>query len=144
MYEIVSRLYLSNYEDAKDVPRSMFVVNCSMNLPMTTTYGMRLPVNDDLRMESMDIMSRSLPVVVDHIHNIISSGGEVLVHCAAGQQRSAAVVAAYLMTTQGMSIQQAVEYIKTKKPDAFLTGVNFEKSLKEYEAYIRNGNYRFA
>lgn len=137
MYEIVPHLYLSNYNDAKNVPRGFFVVNCTMSLPMVQAYGMRLPVNDDLQLNSIQTMSRALPVVVEHIDNVITSGGDVLVHCAAGQQRSAAVVAAYLMYTAGMSRQQAIDFIKSKKPDAFLGGVNFENSLKDYEAYIR-------
>lgn len=138
LYEILPHLYLSNFPDAaRETPRGFFVVNCTMNLPMVYGYGMRLPVNDDLQPESIDIMSRALPVVVEQIDNVITSGGDVLVHCAAGQQRSAAVVAAYLMYNAGMSRDQAIAFIRSKKPDAFLTGVNFENSLKDFEARIR-------
>jgi protein-tyrosine phosphatase len=135
MYEILPHLYLSNFVDAKDVPRGFFVINCTKNLPMVASYGMRLPVNDDLSDESIDKMTRSLPVLVDQIDNVITSGGDVLVHCAAGQQRSAAVVVAYLVY-RGMTREGAIEYVKSKKPDAFLTGVNFDNSLKDFETRI--------
>ena len=142
MYEIVSHVYLSNFNDAQLVPRGFFIVNCSKNLPMVHAYGMRLPVDDDLQADSLETMSRALPVVVDHIESVVATGGNVLVHCAAGQQRSAAVVTAYLMS-KGMSMQDAVARVQAKKRDAFLTGINFMKSLKDYETYLyKNGVYQ--
>lgn len=130
MYEIVPHLYLSNYTDAKGVPNDFFVINCTKNLPMVRSKsGTRLAVNDDLRKESIDIMTQHLPLMVKYIDDHVRKGHNVLVHCAAGQQRSAAVVAAYLMKTKGFSVDQAVEFVKSKKPDAFLTGVNFRESL---------------
>ncbi len=142
MYEIAPHLYLSNFNDAQLVPRGFFIVNCSKDLPMVHAYGMRIPVNDDLSEEALDTMSRALPIVVDHIDSVIATGGNVLVHCAAGQQRSAAVVTAYLMS-KGLTMQDAVARVQAKKRDAFLTGINFMKSLKDYETYLyKNGVYK--
>jgi protein-tyrosine phosphatase len=56
----------------------------------------------------------------------------VVVHCRAGQQRSAAVMAAYLMR-KGMGLEQAIKYIKSRKPDAFYWNVNFMPALKIFE-----------
>ncbi len=128
MYEIIPRLYLSNYTDAKSVPWDFFVINCTKDLPMVKSkHGTRLSVNDDLRKESIDIMRKNIPLMIKYIDEY---PGDVLVHCAAGQQRSAAVIAAYLMNKKGMSMEEAIKYIKSKKPDAFLTGVNFRDALK--------------
>ncbi len=130
MYEIIPYLYLSNYTDAKGVPQDFFVINCTKNLPMVNSQsGTRLAVNDDLRKESIDTMTQNLPLMVKYIDDHVSKGHNVLVHCAAGQQRSAAVVAAYLMKTKGFTVDQAIDFVKSKKPDAFLTGVNFRESL---------------
>lgn len=134
MYEIVPHLYLSNYMDAKGVPYDFFVINCTKNLPTVKSQsGTRLYVDDDLRKESIDIMTQNLPLMVKYIDDHVSKGKDVLVHCAAGQQRSAAVIAAYLMKTKGFTVDQAVEFIKSKKPDAFLTGVNFRESLLAFD-----------
>lgn len=134
MYEIVPHLYLSNYIDAKSVPQDFFVINCTKDLPMVNSkYGTRLAVNDDLRPESIEIMRRNIPLMTRYIDEHVSKGQNVLVHCAAGQQRSAAVVAAYLIKYRGMSIDEAIKYVKSKKPDAFLSGVNFIEALKNME-----------
>jgi rhodanese-related sulfurtransferase len=141
MYEIVPHLYLSNYTDAKDVPYDFFVINCSKDLPIVNSkYGTRLAVNDDLRKESIDVMTRNIPLMIRYIEEHVNKGHNVLVHCAAGQQRSAAVVAAYLIKTKGFSVDKSVEFVKSKKPDAFLTGVNFRESLKSFALSITNGD----
>jgi hypothetical protein len=48
-----------------------------------------------------------------------------------GRQRSAATVAAFLMTS-GMRKNEAIEYIKSKKPDAFFPEVNFDNALSRF------------
>lgn len=146
LYEIVPGLYLSNYPSARDsrLSPNTLVVNCTKNLPMVKCGGVRLAVNDDLQPESIQGMTKSLPVIVPYIDKAITVYRRpVLVHCAAGQQRSAAVVAAYLVYKYNYTIYQAIQIVKSKKPDAFLTGVNFENSLKDYYSYLhKNGNRR--
>ena len=60
-------------------------------------------------------------------------GNKVLVHCAAGMQRSAAVVAMTLIALKGMGWSQAVTYIQGIRPIAFQPGVNFKQSLIEFD-----------
>lgn len=132
MYEIIPSLFLANYRDAsQSTPPGAFVVNCTKDLPMISTYGVRIAVNDDLSTQSTHVMTAAFPGVIDSIDQVRKAGGKVVVHCAAGQQRSAAVVAAYLMS-KGISLQEAISYIKSKKQDAFLTGVNFLPSLESF------------
>jgi len=130
MYEILPRLYLSNYPDAvKETPLRTFVVNCSKDLPFVSDYGVRIPIDDDLSDEAMHGLLTSLPSVLESIDGVLKNDGKVVVHCRAGQQRSAAVMAAYLMR-KGMSLDHAIKYIKMKKKDAFLHSVNFMPALK--------------
>jgi dual specificity phosphatase 12 len=96
---------------------------------MVSDFGTRLPVNDDRQPESIRIMQRYLPKILDDIDSKRIAGINVLVHCRAGQQRSAAVIAAYLMKTTHMTPDEAVSYVKSRKPDAFFTGVNFYEAL---------------
>lgn len=135
MYNIVPRLYLSNFYEAKTAPNGWYVINCSKDLPMVSTYGMRLPINDDMSPEAFRTMYKALPMIIDRIDNIRNSGGDVLVHCHAGQQRSAAVVAAYLMS-KGMPKDEAIRYVKSKKSDAFFWNVNFDPVLTRYSASL--------
>ena len=132
MYRILDRLYLSDFDDAKHAPPGMFIVNCTKHLPMVSDYGIRLPVNDDLSQEAMQGMRAYMPRIISAIDGVRTSGGSVLVHCRAGMQRSPAVIAAYLMSTQGMQRNEAIQFIRDRKPDAFFTGVNFMPVLSSW------------
>jgi protein-tyrosine phosphatase len=135
MYFIIPQLYLSDYKDAKQAPRDYFIVNCTKDLPMVGP-GIRLPVDDDLSAEAMDTMAQNLPRVLSIIDSVRSSGRNVLVHCFAGQQRSAAVVTAYMMK-EGMCKKDAVHFVRSKKRDAFLTGINFGPVLENFSQKSR-------
>lgn len=129
-YEIFPHVYLASFEDAKEFAGSnVFIINCTKDLPMvsTTGGGTRLYVDD--HPSSEQTMSEMLPLMVRYIE---SAGKDVVVHCFAGQQRSATVVAAYVMRQTGWTPEQTVEFIKSKKPDAFLGGVHFMDSLKKF------------
>lgn len=53
---------------------------------------------------------------VDWITARIAEGRTVLIHCAKGRGRSATVLAAYLMDTEGMTFDQVDELLTTKRP----------------------------
>ncbi|XP_043696799.1 dual specificity protein phosphatase 1-like isoform X2 [Telopea speciosissima] len=73
----------------------------------------------------------------DFIDEAKRLGGGVLVHCFVGRSRSVTVVVAYLMKKYHMSLSQALELVRSKRPQAapnsgfMLQLQNFEKSLKE-------------
>lgn len=130
MYEIIPHLYLSNFRDVKNVPSNFFVINCTKDLPMIQTDlgGTRLLVND--HPSSMNTMTKHMKMIIEYIEFFLSQGDNVVVHCFAGQQRSAIIVAGYLVLKKGYTIDDAIEFIKSKKSDAFLDGVHFMDSLK--------------
>ena len=59
--------------------------------------------------------------------------GPVLVHCHAGMQRSAAVVAMYLIANYGMKSDKAMAAIKEKRPIVFTPAPNFLRSIQGFE-----------
>lgn len=131
IYEILpGKLYLSSYQGALELDpeqkKNFFVINCTKDLNMVPgfKYGTRLYVDDSPN--DVETMKNALPLMVKYIED---SNDKVLVHCFAGQQRSAAVVAAYLMKHMNMSVREAVDFIKSKKPDAFAGGVHFFSAL---------------
>jgi len=134
MSSIIQHLYLANYEDAKHFQdKTCFIVNCTSDLPMIHEYGMRLAVDDNKTSQAICRMMDALPQVIQRIHLEISQKKNVLVHCLAGRQRSACVVAAYLIAHCNMNVAQAIQFVRSKKKDAFFGGANFEDALHFFE-----------
>ena len=70
--------------------------------------------------------------VAEHTGDIIHQelrNNNVLIHCEMGMQRSAAIVAAYIMKYYKLSPDQAVEFVKSKRSLAFKTRVTFLEAL---------------
>jgi protein-tyrosine phosphatase len=61
--------------------------------------------------------------------------GCVLVHCNAGVSRSVTVVVAYLMKTKNMSLKQALDLVKTKRP-TMCPNEGFQTQLQTYEKAV--------
>lgn len=136
MARIRERLFLGDKDTARD---PYFMVNNKIVLIVNATVELspnpfrihesRVPVNDDLRTESIDLMTHYIPWIVQIIYTYIKNGNNVLVHCYAGRQRSAVIVASYLMLTEGMSADEAVAEVRRHRPIAFTPQANFYRCL---------------
>ncbi|MCO5574968.1 hypothetical protein L7F22_028765 [Adiantum nelumboides] len=69
------------------------------------------------------------------INEARQSGGAVLVHCFAGRSRSVTVVVAYLMKTYGMNFSEALDLVRTKRPQA-APNPGFILQLKNFERIL--------
>lgn len=126
------------------------IVNCTKHIPCKfgdITYY-RLPINDpgnkaDIKQTDNALMFKSLPELVKIIHDHQKSGQNILVHCHAGMQRSASVVAAYLAKYHSKDpealakVQKSIFYIIHRRPIAFNFGkhCNFNSALNYYMYY---------
>ena len=110
------------------------VINCTKEIKFiegNTTY--RLDIDDDLSVESMKIMYKNIYKIIDFIDDEIEKGNNILVHCHKGMQRSANIVAAYLMKYSRINYTAAMEYIRSKRPICFTPSNNFIVVLKKIE-----------
>lgn len=73
----------------------------------------------------------------EFIDNAIRQGGRVLVHCFAGVSRSATVVIAYLQSHKGLSLQEAMTAVKSKRRSAN-PNIGFISQLAAYEQTLKN------
>lgn len=73
----------------------------------------------------------------EKIEEAKGQSGGVLVHCFAGKSRSATIVIAYLMKKHGMSLSEAFQLVKSKRPvispnAGFMIQLqNYDKTLKD-------------
>jgi protein-tyrosine phosphatase len=143
--EIVPGLWLGNRHAAADTKFSAdkkirAVFNCSKDIPFQAGIPRqyRIPV-DDSRQEpdiaNMEKWSYEIVYKISHeVRRAHSEGSAILVHCAAGMQRSAAATAMYLIAVDNITTDQAINLIQSKRPIAFRPEANFEKSIRGFEA----------
>lgn len=116
------------------------VVNASKNIPFRAptadVHTYRVPVDD--HPSENEVMLSHFPVVVLAIDDVLAYGQGVLVHCRAGMQRSAAVVAAYVMWKKGWTANRALEFINRKKHETFWPVPTFEPALRAWETQLRS------
>ncbi len=116
------------------------VINCTPNVPMKFKVKyMHIDIDDSLQQKDINKMIEALPYAISFIHKYRDlEGKNVLVHCHAGMQRSAAIVVAYLSHYHKMTLKQAIKHVIRFRPVAFHHGrnVNFEQALLHYTKKI--------
>jgi hypothetical protein len=111
------------------------VFNCSKDIPFHASIRRRyrVPVDDNLQEEEIRNMELWSYEIVVKLLAEYKLGHNIFIHCAAGMQRSPAVVALFLMATQRMTVEQAKEYIQQRRPIVFRPSANFEAALRGFE-----------
>ncbi|EDS29562.1 conserved hypothetical protein [Culex quinquefasciatus] len=99
-------------------------------LPCDETTGyMRVPVKDNREAD----LDRYFNEVADRIEQeSVRVGGVTLVHCVAGVSRSASLCLAYLIKYHRMSLKDAYNHVKARRPQ-IRPNVAFVKHLMEFE-----------
>lgn len=147
--EILPGLWLGNEATSQSEKfmkenKISLIVNASKNIPskfLGDIHYIRVPVddpgvlgktekdNDDVR-----IMKKTLPVVLRLIYEFRKNKKHVLIHCHAGAQRSAIIMAAYLLYRQyAKHSDDAIKKVIQKRGIAFFGGdsVNFRKVFED-------------
>lgn len=111
------------------------VFNCTKDLPFSPSIKKqyRIPIDDNLKAEEIRNMTLWSHEAVYKVLAEYNKNQKVLVHCAAGMQRSATVVGMFLIATKGMTWQQAISYIQGIRLIAFRDQPNFKDSLIAFD-----------
>lgn len=138
--EIFDHLYLGDagfiYENK--LPELSLVINCcpevtikynKLNIKPDVVY---LKFNDDPEESDKLLQILDTTKILEKMHDYISRGKNVLVHCAMGVQRSATIVACYLLKYYKATIETTILHIKHRRPQSFENGVNFTKVLQHF------------
>lgn len=143
--EIIPNLYIGNIDGARKLSflkdkKIKVIINCTKQIPNyyeDIKYNFeyyRVPIDDSLLDEDIDLMTILLPKYVNIIDNALKNNKPVFIHCYAGRQRSASIIAAYLIFKYNLTIDEAYKLIISKREESFHYGksFNFNKSLIDY------------
>ena len=141
---ILPRLWLGNKKAAADTSflranNVSVVFNCTKELPFDSSVlrRYRVPVDDNLEPAEIDNMLKWSPEIIYKVIAEYKRGNTILVHCHAGMQRSAAVVAMMLVALFKKPVDEVVAYIRSKRPIAFFPAINFDRAIRGFEANVR-------
>lgn len=138
---IIKNLWLGNHKSSVDKDfltknNIKLIINLSKDLPFTDLNidKFRVPIHDNRSQESDIGMIQNFHHCYVLIDNKLSNNESVLIHCRAGMQRSAALLALYLMKKNKYSFDEAKSIIKKNRCIAFYPLVNFIGPIKYFEA----------
>jgi len=144
-HRIAPRLWLGNKIAALDEnflrnEHITAVFNCTKDFPFSpsVSHRYRIPVDDNLRPAEIYNMERWAPEIVYKVISEYKKGSTILIHCHAGMQRSAAVMAMTLIALTGKTPDEVMVYIRSIRPVAFQPSANFEKSIRGFDAQFRD------
>ena len=144
-HEIVPGLWLGNRGAAHDLEfqrqqNITTIFNCTKDIPFKQGVAprmYRIPLDDNLEADEIRNLETWAWEVAYKISKELGTGNRTLVHCMAGMQRSAAVVAMFLMTLKkAKTAEEAINTVKRIRPIAFTPGANFGRAIKGWETML--------
>ena len=145
--EIVAKVHVGSKKDSQDSQwlkrhNITLIVNCTRDLPnvfqgQAGLRYVRVPIDDSPQERGRFLQHIRNAVLAIHAELQDRTKGAVLVHCFAGVSRSASTVAAYLMARYGMKPSEAMQYIRTKKPETFSQGHHFIDAMQSAKTFTR-------
>jgi len=148
--EIIPDLWVGDRDSIEDLiflndNKFNLIINCTRDVEFNKHYtnceNIRLPIDDqphrNLFQSNIDLYNK-LEDIVEYIHEYLGQNKSVLIFCKEGRQRSPTVIAGYIMKYGKVSSKQAVEYIKSKRSDAFEPRINFYMTLQKFEKKSMN------
>ena len=135
--QIMPRLWLGNFWSSQDQDlitkhQITVIINCTKDLPfmdLPGVYKYRVPVDDNLQKKEIIDMIYWLVKILPIIDHHLQYGRSILIHCAAGVQRSAIVVLSYLYFYHSHNAILSYTLIKSHRPVAFSPAINFKHSF---------------
>lgn len=138
--ELCDNLYLCAFRAISSKVMLDLGITCSINATVelpTFAYQKQ----DCMQIAVEDRVSAKLfpyfDLVADKIHTTLFEGGKVMVYCRAGMSRSASLCIAYFMRHHNMTMDEAFQFVKEKRP-IIHPNPGFVRQLKQFEAKLHN------
>jgi len=98
---------------------------------------LQLPTRDFVEAPSLEHLRLGVELIEKYSAPLDGQNGKgtmttsVYIHCKAGRTRSATLVACYLVKRHNMTADEAVEFIRTKRPHIYLEDMHIE-TIREF------------
>jgi protein-tyrosine phosphatase len=138
--EITPQIYLTSVYGAtkENIERKgvTLLVNSAQELPKQ-----ELPGVESVKLFLDDTPHASINVYFDHIadkmHDHVTRGGRVMIHCLLGVSRSTSLLLAYLMKHKNMSLNSAYDHVSARR-SVVRPNPGFWRQLQEFEKKLIN------
>jgi len=116
------------------------IFNCTKDIPFIQLPGKmtyyRVPVHDNLEEDEIQNMLDWSPEIVYKLLKEYHENNNILIHCAAGMQRSAAACLMFLMTLWKQPQQPIYAFMRERRPIVFQPSMNFKRAVDWYEIWL--------
>lgn len=144
---VINNIWLGNKSSSQDRDflnsnKINFVVNCTTDITIPEWYKyddinyIRLPIYDWNSESNNNILKDEIMNIINTINTYKNKNQNILVHCFAGMQRSATVIACYLMYYYKFRPEHAILYIRNKRDIAFKPHPTFNSFIFNYTKNI--------
>ena len=136
--QIIPHMWLGNFRSSQNIDfirnnHITVIINCTKDLPFLNVndiYKYRVPVDDNLQKREILSMAQWIGKILPIIEEHYSQGRCILIHCAAGMQRSAIIVLSFLCSHGSIDPKAALVQIRVKRPIVFSPFMNFGTSFR--------------
>jgi dual specificity MAP kinase phosphatase len=144
MTRIIDGLFIGSESNAKNLEelsseQIRYIVNVTSHLPLYHSdklHYYQIPADDTQKQNLIDYFDEAYRF----IRNAIDNNEKVLVHCVAGISRSPAIVISFLMRYAHMNMNDAYEFVKSKR-SIVSPNLNFMGQLLQYEQKLKEQKY---
>jgi protein-tyrosine phosphatase len=135
-HEIIENLYVGNSKSSESQDFNV-IINCTKEYEIpfpinSKALCIRISIKDDPYDSNILLSKINEYNLLEKICSNIKNKLSVLVHCSMGIQRSCTVVACYLIKYYKMTPDEAIKYIKSKRPIAFFGNVNLLSTIVDF------------
>ncbi len=139
--QITDTIFLGNMDAAFNI-KKLKNLGIRKVLTVMSAFGNHYPENTFIH-KTIDITDDYNSNIIRYFKDcllFIDGYDKVFVHCAAGMSRSPTVVIAYLMWKQKLSLNNAIKFVKNKRPE-ISTNLNFMKQLQIFQDLLIKKDY---
>ena len=135
--EILPNLWIGNSEILKIINKLNIdnIINCTKDLHFIGKHTQyKTDIKNNLEKYEIIKMYEYLNETSDFIYSKLINHKSILVVCENGNQKSATIIAAYIIKYGHMNITNTIHSIRTKHVSAFYPNIEYKNSLEMVES----------